>query len=168
MQDIPGGVAIDSIVSFINHVFLTYAFSCSVVNRYFSSYFNQYVEPGGFLWSPGLTAPYRSPQIFEDYLDKDGLNNALVPIPGSNMTTATFSVTTVDNPSFGVSAGQPVDILLINLNADITTYVVGKTVVNELTQPLADMTNHIAFNAVLLDRVRTFIAEGVIDGTPVQ
>jgi len=125
--------------------------------QYFDTDFNKGVPPGGFLWNPGLSAPYRSPQIFEGYLDKDGLNDALVNITNSNMTTATFQATTIDNPSFGVSAGQAVEILLLNLNADITTIIVGRSRVVEQTQPLADMTNHIAFNKDLLERVRSFV-----------
>ena len=85
------------------------------------------------------------------------MNAALNSIPNSNMTTAVLKGTTIDNPSFGVSAGQSVDILLLNLNADITAFVVGKTVVDELTQPLADMTTHVAFNEELLERVINFI-----------
>mmetsp|Transcript_17738 Transcript_17738/g.37073 ORF Transcript_17738/g.37073 Transcript_17738/m.37073 type:complete len:211 (+) Transcript_17738:2519-3151(+) len=150
-------------------------FNIGQILHYFSTTFNQGVDPGGFLWGPGLQAPYRSPQIFENYLDQEGLNNTLVPIPNSNMTTATLhgntvtssnqhkhkhkpiALTTVDNPAFGVVAGQRVAILLLNLNANITTYVIGKTAVDEWTQPLADMTNHVAFNDDLLERVRTFV-----------
>ena len=73
------------------------------------------------------------------------------------MTTAILTGTTIDNPSFGVSAGQSINILLLNLNADITTYVIGKTIIDELTQPLADMTTHVAFNEQLLKRVRDFV-----------
>ena len=81
----------------------------------------------------------------------------LKPIPGSNMTAAILKGTTLDNPSVGVTAGQPVEILLLNLNEDITTFIVGKSVVAELTQPLADMTTHVATNEILLRRVLEFV-----------
>jgi hypothetical protein len=127
---------------------------------YFDTDFNKDRSPGDFLWNPGFEYPFRSPQIFADYLDKDIINSQLLTIPGSNMTTATISTTTIDNPAYGVLAGQPVDILLLNLNAIMTTMVVGKTAIKEHTKGLADMTTHIAFNEVLLDRVRSFAADG--------
>jgi hypothetical protein len=125
--------------------------------QYFSAYFNQGVAPGGFLWAPGYWAPIRSPQIFEEPLDNATLDALLEPIPDSNMTTVRLSGTTVDNPSFGVSAGQSVKILLLNLNENITTFVIGQQQVNEFTQPLADMTRNIASNQELVRRVREFV-----------
>ena len=127
------------------------------ITQYFSSPLNSNVEPGGFVWGPGFFAPYRSPQIFDEYLDMDGLDALIEPITNSNLTTARLSGTTIDNPSFGVAAGQKVDILLLNLNEDITTLVIGKDTVEEYTQPLADMTKHIASNQELVERVRNFI-----------
>ena len=123
---------------------------------YFSTHFNQGVPPGGFLWAPGNYAPYRSPQIFEEYLDEAGLEALWESIPDSNMTTALLRGTTLDNPSFGVTKGQPVEILLLNLNEPITTFVVGAQIVRDLTQPLANMTAHIASSQVLVQRVRDF------------
>jgi hypothetical protein len=104
----------------------------------------------------GYFAPYRSPQIFQEYLSKSGIDSLIEPIKDSNMTTARLNGTTIDNPSFGVYAGQQVEILLLNLNEDITTLVVGKDNVQKYTQPLADMTKHIASNQELVERVRNF------------
>ena len=115
------------------------------------------MSPGGFLWNPGLDSPYRSPQIFKEYLDDAMLNSLAVPIPNSNMTTIRFSVTTVANPALGVLAGQPVEILFLNLNAMMTTMVIGETAVRENTKGLVEMVNHIAFNKVLLERVSGFV-----------
>jgi len=126
--------------------------------QYFSTYFNQGVVPGEYLWAPTYYTPFRSPQIFEEYLDEDGLDALLEPIEGSNMTTARLTGTTVDNPSFGVVAGLAVEILLINLNEDITTLVIGEELVATLTQPLADMARHIAASQTLVERVRAFVA----------
>jgi len=125
--------------------------------QYFETDFNKGVEPGGFLWNPGIEVPYRSPQIFKDYVTKEFINANALAIPNSNMTTVTFSTTTVENLSYGVSAGQPVEILLLNLNAIMTTMVVGESAVLEYRQPLADMTNHVAFNKDLLQRVSSFV-----------
>ena len=73
------------------------------------------------------------------------------------MTTAFLEGTTMDNPSFGVVAGQKVEMLLLNLNVDITTFVIGREAIEKYTQPLAEMTSHIASNEVLLQRVIDFV-----------
>jgi len=129
--------------------------------QYFSSYFNQGVAPGDFLWAPTYFIPYRSPQIFEEYLDADGLDALLEPIENSNGTTAILRGTTVDNPAFGIVAGQSVEILLLNANANITTYVMGAVVIEELTQPLADMAKHIAASEELVNRVKEFVGSEI-------
>jgi len=127
------------------------------IMQYFSTYFNKDVPPGGFVWGPGFYAPYRSPQIFQEYMGTDDIDALIEPIEGSNMTTARLNGITIDNPSFAVYAGQKVEILLLNLNEDITTLVVGKDNVQKYTQPLADMTRHIASNQELVVRVRNFV-----------
>ena len=126
---------------------------------YFATYFNTGIAPGDFNWGPGWFIPSRSQQIFSDYLDRDGLNALVKPIVNSNMTTALLQGTTIDNPAYNVRAGQRVEMLLLNLNANITTYVVGKTQIEEYTQPLADMASHIAGSEDLVVRVREFVME---------
>jgi len=123
----------------------------------FSSYFNQGVAPGDFLWAPTNFIPYRSPQIFEEHLDADGLDALLEPIENSNETTAILRGTTVVNPAFGIVAGQSMEILLLNANAKITTYIMGAVVMEELTQPLADVAKNIAASEGLVDRVKVFV-----------
>jgi len=125
--------------------------------QYFSTYFNSDVAPGDFLWGPDYYAPYRSPQIFEEYLDNDGIDALIEPISNSNMTTAILSGITIDNPAFNVTAGTSVEILLLNLNEDITTLVIGKKNIEKYTQPLADMAKHVASSEVLVQRVRDFV-----------
>lgn len=119
--------------------------------------FNEGVSPGEFLFAPGYWAPYRSPQIFSDYIDEAGLDTKLKPIPDSNITTALLQGTTVNNSAFGIVEGLNVEMLLINLNENITTFVIGKSAIDKFTQPLADMTTHIATNDVLIQRVRDFV-----------
>lgn len=92
-------------------------------------------------------------------MDDDTLDALIEPIANSNMTTAILQGTTIDNPGFGIRAGQKVEILLLNLNEDITTIVVGKANIEKYTQPLADMAKHIASNEELVKRVRTFANE---------
>ena len=125
--------------------------------QYFSTYFNRNVSAGGFLWGPGFYAPYRSPQIFEEYLDPNGIDALLEPIEGTNLTTALLTGTTVDNPAFGVVGGQTVNILLLNTNAPITTYVVGLSQIEALSEPLAEMAAEIAGSGELVRRVRHFV-----------
>ncbi|KAL9188219.1 hypothetical protein ACHAXT_006597 [Thalassiosira profunda] len=144
------------IVTNCNEVWNTTYNRAQILN-YFSSYFNEGVSPGGFLWAPGYWAPYRSPQIFRDYLDEESLDALLEPIPESNITTALLRGTTVDNPSFGVTLGLSVEMLLINLNEEITTFVIGEEAIENYTEPLAEMTSHIATNEVLIQRVRDFV-----------
>ncbi|CAB9522678.1 expressed unknown protein [Seminavis robusta] len=124
--------------------------------QYFNTSLNQGVPPGDYIWFDALPLPFRSPQIFQDSMDMDTLNALLEPIDGSDMTTAVLQVTTTDNPAFGIQAGQAVEILLINLNAPITTFIVGKTIVEQMITPVADMVHDIAANEELLARIKAF------------
>ena len=89
-------------------------------------------------------------------MDSSTLDSLLEPISGSNMTTAILKGTTIDNPNFGIRAGQQVEILLINLNEPITTYIVTPDLAQFFTEPLASMTKHIADNEELAKRVKEF------------
>jgi hypothetical protein len=133
--------------------------------QYFSTPFNQNVAPGDFLWAPGYSTPYRSPQIFEDLMDEDSLNALLEAVPGSNMSPAILTATTTANVAFGVLAGQSVEVFLINLNENITTHIVGDTAVERFTVPLADMTRNIASNEHLVSRVQDFFATSLVADT---
>jgi hypothetical protein len=155
-RKMPRNATIKAIITNTNQEWNT-TFNYAQLLQYYSTYFNQGIAPGDFLWAPGYWAPFRSPQIFEESLDEAGLDAILEPIPDSNMTTARLSGTTMDNPSFGVRAGQPVEILLLNLNENITTFVIGQQQVDEFTQPLANMTRNIASNQELVRRVRAFV-----------
>ena len=89
-------------------------------------------------------------------MDSSTLDSLLEPISGSNVTTAILKGTTIDNPNFGIRAGQRVEILLINLNEPITTYIVTPDLAQFFTEPLASMTKHIADNEELAKRVEEF------------
>mmetsp|Transcript_19505 Transcript_19505/g.45753 ORF Transcript_19505/g.45753 Transcript_19505/m.45753 type:complete len:491 (+) Transcript_19505:1856-3328(+) len=131
----------------------------SLILQYFDSPSNGGVEPGGFVWHPGFYLPQQSLRIFEEALDGPGLDALLEPIDGSNMTTALLSGTTIDSPSLGVMAGQSVEVLLINLNEPITTFVMTPVVIERNAAPLAEMARNVASNVELRARVRRF-AEG--------
>ena len=81
-------------------------------------------------------------------------------VTDSSMSVAAISATTVDNLAFGVKKGQPVDILLINLNSNVTTMVIGPTAIQDNIQNLVHMTNDVAFNKDLLEKVSNFISCG--------
>lgn len=130
--------------------------------QYFDTDFNEGISPGGYMWPPGMHLPIRSPQVFQERLDLEGLRAKVEPLKGSNMTTALLKGTTVNNPSLGIMEGQSVEILMINLNEPISTLVVGSSAIGELTIPLAKMTKGIASNQDLVARVRNFIPPMVL------
>jgi hypothetical protein len=47
----------------------------------------------------------------EEELNDTTMLDAFRPIEGTNFTTAVYYATTIDNPAFGVKAGQQVQIL---------------------------------------------------------
>ena len=131
---------------------------------YFNTTFNQEAEPGGFDWAPPLgpgvaqRAPWRSMRIFAEYLDDALMLNAFEPIEGTNLTTATFTATTIDNPAFGVKAGQTVEILLLQINSYIPTIILGLSATTLYAQPLAEMAFTISSNEVLVQRITDFLS----------
>lgn len=133
------------------------SFQYTQILHYFASPINKDAKAGEFNWPPGMSTPYQSPQIFQEAMNSATLDELLEGIEGSNMTTAVLTGTTIDNPSFGVRAGQQVEILLINLNEPITTYVVTPTIIRHFTEPLANMTKRIAENEELRRRVEAFV-----------
>ena len=130
--------------------------------QYFNSPINDGIEPGAYNWPPGMFVPYQSLQIFGDFMDESILDGLIEPIPGSNMTTALLKGTTIDNPIFGIKVGQKVEILLVNLNEAITTYIATPDIVSIFTEPLADMTVHIAENEDLANRIKLFVESALV------
>lgn len=126
---------------------------------HYSTAFNQNIAPSEFLWLKDYNKqPIHSPQIFEEYMDVDSLNSLVMPIEGSNMTTALLKGTTVDNQAFSVVAGQSVEILLINVNEPIPTMIAGPSLINAVKGPMGDMAVEIATNPELLARVEAFLS----------
>jgi hypothetical protein len=130
---------------------------------YFSTSFNEGIAPGDFIWPPGLSAglgetnPSRSKQIFMEFLDDASMLDAFVPIPGTNLTSAVYKVTTVENPVFQVKSGQDVEILLLQINSNIPTYVTNKNNTALLTPLFGDLVKTIAQSDVLLERISAFL-----------
>lgn len=124
--------------------------------QYFDSSINEGIAPGDFVWYEALPLPFRSPQIFQESMDFETLDSLMQPIEGTTFTTAQINVTTVDNPAFGIKAGQEVQLLWINLNSPVTTFIVGKTIIEETTEPVGQMVYDIASNEELTRQVKDF------------
>jgi hypothetical protein len=125
---------------------------------YFETPFNKDVAPGEFIWADGPQAtPWRSPQIFEEELDDSTMLDAFRPIEGTNFTTAVYYATTIDNPAFGVRAGQQVQILLLQINSYIPVFIFGPEETVQFTAPMADMAESIAGSTELQNRILEFL-----------
>jgi hypothetical protein len=74
-----------------------------------------------------------------------------------NVTTATVSVQTLENPRYHVKAGQRVEILILSLNSNVPTVIIGKDAIVTTKQPLVDMARGIASSQELLYRVKAFM-----------
>lgn len=130
---------------------------------YFQTSYNKGIAPGDFLWLPSWSVhgppaptPVRSYQIFEESLDEELLRSKSQQLSGTNMTYALINATTLDNPVFGVKAGQHVELLLLQINSPIPTTVIGRNTTQEYMAPLADMARDIASNTQLISIVRDF------------
>jgi hypothetical protein len=137
---------------------------------YFNTTFTKDVEPGDFVWSPTVYSnrsflsfggknfhPWRSMQIFTDYIDDTIMLSKFQSIPNVNLTTAVYEVTTIDNPAFGVTGGQRVQILLLQLNSNIPTNLFVPSSIDKNSMPYVNMANDIMTSTVLGDRIKAFI-----------
>jgi hypothetical protein len=137
---------------------------------YFSSYYNQGIPPGGFMWSPGTVvnepfqrSPWQSMQIFQEYMDDESLLAPLVPLSGeafayANLTSAILNCTTADNPAFRIKAGQKVQILLIRLNSIIPTNIITPSSFTKWRIPMAEQTRYVATASEMASRIREFVS----------
>jgi hypothetical protein len=151
-----GDLSRDMKIVFTNHNY--FADSNVKFLSYFETSFNKDVAPGEFIWADGPQAtPWRSPQIFEEELDDSTLLDAFRSIEGTNFTTAVYNVTTIDNPAFGVKAGQQVQILLLQINSYIPVSVFGPEAIMQFTAPMADMAESIAGSTELQNRILAFL-----------
>lgn len=135
---------------------------------FFNTSFNQGIEPGGFLWPTSwamnmnntIPNPRRSPQIFAECMSDADLDDAMVSIPGTNLTTALLHGTTIKNDAFGVEAGLCVSILLLQTNSNITTLVLPPNAL-AYQDSLADLAKTIASNDMIKERVAVFLGSDV-------
>lgn len=93
----------------------------------------------------------------EEELDDSTMLDDLRPIEGTNFTTAVYYATTIDNPAFGVKAGQQVQILLLQINNYIPVLVFGPEETIQFTAPMADMAESIAGSTDLQNCILEFL-----------
>jgi len=136
--------------------------------QYFNTTFNQGIAPGDFIWPPPLGAgqgaessPIRSKQIFSNFLDDASMLEAFVPIPGTNLTSAVYKVTTLENSAFKVKAGQNIEILLLQINSNIPTGIFGKNETDTQAPLLAELAMTIAESQILLERIAVFLGSSL-------
>jgi len=127
---------------------------------YFNTSFYQGIKPGDFFWPVDpMTGPYPAPrkslQIFEEFMDDETLLGAFQPIEGTDLTSAIYEATTIDNPDFKVQAGMKVEILLLQINSDIPTFFDPTTIPD-----LQELTRTVASNDELVRRVQEFAIAG--------
>jgi len=145
-----------------------YTNNANNVLQYFNTTNNQGVEPGGFLWPIGVTddtpndAPWMSQQIFGEYYDTETLTSVLESIEGTNLTTARLEGNTVTNAAFGVVEGTKVSILLLQINSNIPTFVIGPDTEAQIPN-LVELAETIAGSEELRGRVEDFLSEDVDD-----
>jgi hypothetical protein len=134
---------------------------------YFQTPFNQGIAPGDIIWPPTALAggstlntnPWRSMQIFSDFLDDDLFVSQFQKLDAtSNITTAIYEATTLANPAFGVQAGQRVRILLLQINSVVPTNFILPSVFRQFRAPLEDLAQEILQSSVLLQRIQAFVA----------
>jgi hypothetical protein len=143
----------------------------SLMLSYFSSPLNAGIAPGDAFW-PVIKAstgeaqfatptPILSLQIFQEFLDAEELESLRVPVAGTNLTTAVLRATTLDNPAYGVRAGQTVEIFYVEIHSSIPTVLVGADTARLWAPALADLAMDISSVAseALIERIHAFLAE---------
>jgi len=133
------------------------------VLAYFNTTWNTGVKPGDFIWPAGVGSgpqynPQRSNQIFEETMTEDMLKFS--PINGTNLTSATISATTVDNPAYGIVAGQKVKLLWLNINSNIPTFLITAPMINGYTPDLVAMVEGTAGSQALENVISEFAGAG--------
>ena len=131
------------------------------VLAYFNTTWNADVKPGDFIWPAGVGTspqynPQRSNQIFKETMTEDMLKPLFSPINGTNLTSAIISATTVDNPAYGIVAGQKVKLLWLNINSNIPTFLITAPMINGYTPAVVEMVEKIAGSQALEDVIAEF------------
>jgi len=132
---------------------------------YFRNPFNTDIAPGDFIWAPNSVKggdfqpnPWRSHQIFDMYMDDASLD-ALEGdfLPGTNVTVARLSLTTVANPAYGVLGGYPVDMLLLSYTGSVPTTIIGPKQIEQFNRLTQLSATELVGSAELLDAVNDYL-----------
>ena len=131
------------------------------VLAYFNTTWNSNTNPGDFIWPAGVGSepqynPQRSNQIFKETMTEDMLKPLFSPINGTNLTSATISATTVDNPAYGIVAGQKVNLLWLNINSNVPTFLITAPMINGFTPDIVQLVEKIAGSQVLEYVIKEF------------
>jgi hypothetical protein len=104
--------------------------------------------------------PVLSMQIFGEYMNSSELQSLREPVNGTNITTSILKATTIDNPTYGVRAGQAVEIFYLEIHSSIPTTIVGVNQTRYWTPKLADLAWDISTIAAddLLVRIDEFLS----------
>lgn len=90
-------------------------------------------------------------------MNDDILNAALTGIDGTDLTTAEFTLTTIENEAFRVTAGQTVEVLLLRTNSEIEVNFLIKAFLEADKDNLADLARTIAASDELVTRIQNFL-----------
>lgn len=132
---------------------------------YFDTDFNQDIPPGEFIWFPSTVDvnnpqpnPWRSPQIFAESMDQETLDDLRAggALGSVNASAFQLSLTTVDNPSFHVTANQPVNMLVLTYFGSTPTFMIGDNV-KAFKGLTAQISKDLASDTDLLAAVQDFM-----------
>jgi len=128
---------------------------------YFETDSNKDIMPGETIWpkAGAFPLPIQSPQIFGTYEDSSTLNIKDVQDFHNVVEYTTISTTTIDNPAYHVKAGQDVELLVLSLKTDIPVVIIGTELIDEWTQPLAELVENISASDELVEIVESFFFE---------
>jgi hypothetical protein len=134
---------------------------------YFRTWFNEGVEPDGYIWIPSTDAntppslvAQANRRVFDEYLDEDMIDAAHEATDdGSTVTTAIFKTTTVKNAAFGVPAGRKLEIFAIKPGSFLPSDLFGKLLASIFKQPFVSPAAEISGNQILKERLAAFLEE---------
>jgi len=132
------------------------------VLKYFQNDSNQDIPIGDSLWCNCLSNPLVSPQIFKEKKTFQEFNKHTITVPNNvgYFSVTPLSGTTVNNPFWGIRAGQTVEILVIATNVSIPTLVIGSGLAEQYTPPMVNLASELATNTHLLELVKKFVSSG--------
>ena len=130
---------------------------------YFNTTYNAGVEPGAFLWPDypngggNPTTPAPSVQIFDFYMDNSIFDSLMKEIPDSPVRWHRMSLTTIQNDAMRVKAGQPIDLLLLEVTGTGLPTIV-QFGIEQYKEAYGDLAKNISSSLELLGIIQDFVA----------